>query len=109
MGCSPLERPGMKNLFLFIALLLSAAARASTPAPVDVLVVVGAPGEQAYRDVFSQTVQDWLAACRSANKTFRAIEPPADETNQIYQVREALSHQGASEQELWIILIGHGT
>lgn len=99
----------MKKLFLLIALLFSAVARASTPAPVDVLVVVGAPGEQAYRDVFSQTVQDWLAACRSANKTFRVIEPSPDETNEIHQVREALSHQGESEQELWIILIGHGT
>jgi len=101
----------MKNIFLRVALsvLAGLTVSASSPTPVDVLVVVGASGEQAYRDVFSQTVQDWLAACRSANKTFRVIEPSADETNEIHQVREALSHQGTSDQELWVILIGHGT
>ena len=101
----------MKNIFLrfVFPVLAGLTVCASSPAPVDVLVVVDAPGEQTYHDVFSQTVQDWLAACRSANKTFRVIEPSADETNEIHQVREALSHQGASEQELWIILIGHGT
>lgn len=101
----------MKKIFLRLVLsvLASLTVLASSPTAVDVLVVVGAPGEQAYRDVFSQTVQDWLAACRSANKTFRVIEPSADETNEIHQVREALLHQGTSDQELWLILIGHGT
>jgi hypothetical protein len=96
--------------FLLLALFLSASLGASVPSPVDVLVVVGAPGEQAYRDVFTQAVQDWLAACRSANKTVRVVEPSATETNQIREFREALSQQGTnSEQELWLVLIGHGT
>src|SRR5688572_3924671 len=107
MGRPPLERPRMKKAFLL--LLFSLAVRASTPTPVDVMIVVGAPGENTYREVFAQSVQDWLTACRSANKTFRVIEPSADETNQIHHVRDALSHQGHSEQELWLILIGHGT
>ena len=97
----------MKKFFLILA--LSWCAHASSPAPVDVLIVVGAPGEQAYRDVFAQSVQDWLAACRSANKTFTVLEAAADETNQVQSLREAVSHQGKSEQELWMILIGHGT
>ena len=58
----------MKNIFLRVALsvLTGLTVCASSPTPVDVLVIVGAPGEQAYRDIFSQSVQDWLAACRSA-------------------------------------------
>ncbi len=97
----------MKKLLLLLA--CSFASLASTPTPVDVLIVVGAPGETTYRDVFAQSVQDWLAACRSANKTFRVIEASADETNQVQHVRDALAHQGSSETELWIVFIGHGT
>jgi hypothetical protein len=107
MGNSPLERPGMKELILILT--LSICAHASSPMPVDVLIVVGAPGEQSYRDVFAQSVQDWLTACRSASKAFTVIEPAPDETNQIHRLREAISRQGNSEQELWMILIGHGT
>jgi hypothetical protein len=100
----------MKKIILILAFLLRAVAtHASNPTPVDLLVVVGAPGEQTYRETFAQSVQDWLAACRSANKTVRVIEASPDETNQIQQLREALSQQGASEQELWLVLIGHGT
>jgi hypothetical protein len=98
----------MKSVLVF-ALILTGLVRASTPAPLDVLIVVGAPGAAEYREVFAQTVQDWIAACRSANKTFRVVESPDGETNQIHNLREALAQQRTGEQDLWFILIGHGT
>jgi hypothetical protein len=92
-------------IFLFCLTI----ARASTPTAVDLLVVVGAPGEEAFRQTFADAAQDWVAACRSAKKAFRVLESSANETNQLANFREVLSAQTTGEQELWIILIGHGT
>lgn len=108
MGHPPLERTRVTKLFAALLFCL-AVARASTPSAVDVLVVIGAPGEEGYRQSFADAAQDWVAACRTANKTIRVLESPANETNQLATFREVLSAQAAGEQELWIILIGHGT
>ena len=99
----------MRKLFALF-FLCSVCVRGSTPTPVDVLIVMGAPGEQAYRDIFKQSVEDWLSACRAAKKSFRVVEPAPDDTNEASTVREAVSQQrNGGEQELWVILIGHGT
>jgi hypothetical protein len=107
MGHPPLERTRVKK-FLFTLLFVFVTATASTPTAVDLLVVVGAPGEESFRQVFNEAAQDWIAASRKANKSHRVVESSAD-TNQLEQVREVLSAQKSGEQELWIVLIGHGT
>lgn len=96
----------MKSLFLF---LLAISLQGSTPGPMDVLIVVGAPGEPTYREIFAQSAQDWAAACLSAKKSHRLIDSPSTGTNQLDQLKEALATQRAGENELWVILIGHGT
>lgn len=101
----------MKSFVAFLVLLVS-SLQGSTPTAVDVLIVVGAPGEPAYREIFDQSKEDWINNCRSAKKTFRLIEADKGETNQIERVKEAILAQVAAnktEQDLWIILIGHGT
>jgi hypothetical protein len=108
MGRPPLERPRVKK-FLFTLLFAFAAARASTPTAVDLLVVVGAPGEESFRQVFSEAARDWIAASTQAKKSHRLLESSATDTNQLVQLRELLSAQKSGEQELWIVLIGHGT
>ena len=108
MGHPALERPRVRNL-LFILLLTLTAARASTPNSVDLLVVVGAPGEESFRQVFTDAAQDWIAASAQAKKSHRLLESSATDTNQLVQLREILSAQKSGEQELWIVLIGHGT
>lgn len=98
--------------FVFFLVLVVTPLQASTPTPVDVLIVVGAPGEPVYREIFDQAKEDWINGCRTAKKTFRVIEADSGETNQIERVKEALLAQGAgnkNEQDLWIIMIGHGT
>ncbi|MGZ8939554.1 MAG: hypothetical protein ACXW32_10130 [Limisphaerales bacterium] len=95
--------------FLAALLFCLAITRASTPTAVEVLVVVGAPGEEGFRQTFADAAQDWVTACRTANKSIRVLESPANETNQLAAFRELLSAQTTGEQELWIILIGHGT
>lgn len=83
--------------------------QASTPTNIDVLVVVGAPGEDSFRETFSEAAQDWATAAEKAKKNARVLHSPADDTNQIGALREVLAAQDAGEQELWIVLIGHGT
>jgi len=108
VGHPPLERPRVKK-FLFALILATLSARASTASPVDLLIVVGAPGDESFRSVFAEAAQDWVAASAKANKTHRLLESSATDTNQIIQLRELLSAQKPAEQELWIVLIGHGT
>ena len=95
--------------FLFAALLFIQLARGSTPTTLDLLVVVGAPGEESFQQPFSEAAQDWAAAARKANKSSRILEYAAGQTNQFESLREILSAQKTGEQELWIVLIGHGT
>lgn len=98
-----------KVLLLFLCAVFRAAASAGPSNTVDVLLIVGAPGEKEYATVFSDEVQDWVRACGTAGKSYRLIEPAAAETNEIAEVRSVLAAQTNSEQELWIVLIGHGT
>jgi hypothetical protein len=107
MGHSSLEGTRVRS-FLVALLFPLLTAQASTPSAVDLLIVVGAPGEESFRPVFAEAAQDWISASAMANKTHRLLEASA-ETNQLVQLREALSAQKSGEQELWIVLIGHGT
>jgi hypothetical protein len=108
MGHSTVERARVRT-FLLALLLFLIGARASTPTAVDLLIVVGAPGEESFRQVFTEAAQDWIAASAKANKTHRLLEFSATDTNQLAQLREILSAQKSGEKELWIVLIGHGT
>ncbi|HEX7859240.1 MAG TPA: hypothetical protein VF773_02815 [Verrucomicrobiae bacterium] len=97
----------MKTLLAIV--LLSIAVRASTPETLDVLVVVGAPGEESFRQPFTEAAQDWAAAAEKTKKKAQILVSSENETNQIAAVREIVSAQTKGEQELWIVLIGHGT
>ena len=108
MGHSSLERSRVKK-FLFTVIFALVTAHPSTPTSVDLLVVVGAPGEESFRQVFTEAAQDWTAASAQAKKSHRLLEYSAADTNQLVQLRELLSAQKSGEQELWIVLIGHGT
>ena len=76
------------------------------------LVVVGAPGEDAFLQPFTDAAQDWVSAAGKANKSSRVLEYVDGKTNQLESLREIISaqHNGSNaQQELWIVLIGHGT
>jgi hypothetical protein len=108
MGIEAVERIGVRR---FIAALMFSVVlvQASTPTSLDVLVVVGAPGEESFRQTFSEAAQDWVSAAEKAKKSSRVLEGAANDTNQIARLREVLGAQHGGEQELWIVLIGHGT
>src|SRR4029079_5497827 len=110
MGRPPLERARMRIAPFFFALcmvLCPAFASSADTNVLDLLIVVGASGEKEFERDFQDEVQDWVNACRAGNKTFQVIE--AVQTNQLEQFRAVVTNQPASEQEFWIVLVGHGT
>ncbi len=96
-------------LLASLSMLWSIRASATNAASLDILLIVGAPGEKEYAQVFSEEIEDWVKACRAANKSFRVIDPNTAGTNQFTEIKAALSGQAEGEQELWLVLIGHGT
>ncbi len=94
-------------VFALCTFFCSAFASAPNTNVLDLLIVVGAPGEKEFERDFQDQVQDWVNACRAGNKSFQVIE--AVQTNQLEQLTAAVTNQPASEQDFWIVLIGHGT
>jgi hypothetical protein len=97
------------EFLLFLAMAPPARASTTNSSALDILLVAGAPGEKEYGQVFSEEIENWLKACRTANKAFRVIDPEAAGTNQLTEMKAALAGQTQGQQELWIVLIGHGT
>ena len=96
-------------VLFYAALLCSSLASSPVTNVLDLLIVVGAPGEKEFAQAFADEVQDWINACRAGNKSFQVLEPAPGETNQLEQFRAAVTNQPVSDQEFWIVLIGHGT
>lgn len=96
-------------LFMALAFVRAAGASVTNAAPLDLLVVVGAPGEKEFAPIFSETVQDWVNACRAGNKSFQIIEASEGKTNQLEEIQNIVTNQPPADQEFWLVLIGHGT
>jgi len=112
MGHSPVERIGLMRLLFVLATLLFSQqlfASVTNNSRVDVLVVVGAPGEKEFTPVFTETAENWSAACKAAKKNMVLLDSRTGASNQLAEITRILSSQTASDDDLWIILIGHGT
>nr|WP_143547614.1 hypothetical protein [Rhodopirellula sp. SM50] len=99
--------------------VVGAVARADDAAePVDVIVVVGAPGTDEFGEAFGQWSQTWKATCQRAGLTMQLIGPagsdrenPDRENPDRDQLQAALKRSASTDsvRPLWLILIGHGT
>lgn len=93
------------NAFSFF---LSAAE--SSPS-ADLLLVIGAPGTDAYGNMFQTWADRWLAAAKKGNAephvVGRTIAGDASDRDRIEQLLKDAA--GESHRPLWIVLIGHGT
>ncbi|WP_145389008.1 hypothetical protein [Stieleria neptunia] len=102
-----------------LLVVVGAVARADDAAePVDVIVVVGAPGADEFGEAFAQWSETWKATSQRAGLTMQRIGPTGDdrespdrETTDRDQLQEALKRSASttSGRPLWLILIGHGT
>lgn len=87
-------------LFLLGPLSLSASS---------LLLVIGAPGEEEFGEQFTEWATSWTTAAEKAKTTITVIG-----TNDAAPDREQLEAAlkdipATSNEELWIVLIGHGT
>ena len=105
----------------FVILLLSFATRliASDPIPAvtaatpqtTVLLVVGAPGEAEYGTNFLRQAALWTDACAKAGAQLLTVglDSASTETD-LEKLRNTITNQPtAGPNQLWIVLIGHGT
>jgi hypothetical protein len=90
--------------------LLALAADPATNDRATVIVVVGAAGTSEYESTFNQWVQEWRELAEKANASMTTI---ADDTadQQRTAMESAVREQSAlaSNEPLWIVLLGHGT
>lgn len=89
------------------ALLIAACLAAD---PVDVVVVIGAPGAEEYGEKFAEWAAHWEGAATKAQARLTIIgrdeaQEPADRE----RLQAFLSNHSTGDAELWLILIGHGT
>ena len=107
--------------FLFAWLLLFMGTMSAwaepmpeTPSARSLIVVVGAPGNPQYEIQFYQWAERWEAAAVQAGVTTTVIGRHRGETRMEVADRELLKQallraSDESVEELWVILIGHGT
>lgn len=116
MGLAALERPGVKRTvlsLLFCSVVLSVRASelpAQTNQTASVFVVVGAPGEKEFGQVFESSAKLWEKACETAKAQFTLIGLDPAATNDLDRLKAALDAEPKEgDRELWFVLIGHGT
>jgi len=98
---------------MFIQVLATALtlAAATEDERQTVVLVVGAPGEDAYGDLFGQWASRWEEAAGKADAQFVSIgRVDPEERSDKQLLRAHLEGQlGPSHEPLWLVLIGHGT
>jgi len=116
MGPAAVEGAGVKILLLASNLLVLATfATASTAAETNgaatVIVVVGAPGEEEFGKNFETWAGLWKKATREAGANFISIglsgTNGASDSDRLKQT--LIGERKESPEELWLVLIGHGT
>ena len=100
---------------LELLLTLAALPAAQDPLPHAaapmVVVVVGAPGEEAYREVFQATAERWRSAAEQGGAQYVRVDRGADDgVDDRTRLQELLAGQRTpTDAPLWLVLIGHGT
>jgi hypothetical protein len=116
MGFAALERNAVKTLFGSLALLILAAitgraSQDSSDRRTTVIVVVGAAGEEEFGSNFVRQASLWEKACEQAGcRRITLGLGEVNQTNDFARLKQALESQpNEGPDELWLVLIGHGT
>lgn len=95
---------------LWSAAVLPLAAAETNVVKPTVIVLTGAPGEEAFGKVFAEAAESWRQAAHRAGAAFVGIGGTGAGTNDLELFKTALARELTnSPAELWIVLIGHGT
>ena len=99
------------RFFWMLFVLLAAGTRTVANERATVIVVVGAPGEDEYATVFAQQVEAWKKVCAQAGAKpiviGAEVNDATSDRDRVKLALEAETKTGADE--LWIVLVGHGT
>jgi hypothetical protein len=112
-----MEGHGMKKfLFLPCVLIISLVfARAgdsqNAPDKATVIIAVGAAGEDEFGTDFQKSAQLWIEACKKGGADCVVIGlGPTNATTDLERLKQTLSAEPKeSANELWLVLLGHGT
>jgi hypothetical protein len=107
-GCARIAQ--VLNLFLAATTGL-ASGPTNVQNAASVIVVVGAPGEEEFGKVFVRSAELWVKASEQAGAKLSVIG--LDKTNaapDVERLRQMLANEPKeSPNELWLVLLGHGT
>jgi len=101
-------RPSVLAILL-VCLCLAPAPLPAAPPPPSLIVIVGAPGEDDYADVFKDSAAAWLQAARTAQANTVEIVAEPDQPSSRERLQSALLSATNSPADLWLAFIGHGT
>ena len=114
MGTPPPLRTRVKNPLrhvLLIVLFLAAFARAEeAPDRASVILVVGAGGEEKYAGTFAKWASHWQQAAEAGGVKIATVgleESGETDRQRLKSLIESERKDGP--QELWVVLLGHGT
>jgi hypothetical protein len=108
MGSATLERIGVMRAVV-IAFMLCLASPCLAAGAQRVIVVVGAAGSAEFEEPFRTWAERWQTAAKRGGADFTQISGTVKEQEPKEQLRELLKEQSASEEPMWLVLIGHGT
>jgi hypothetical protein len=78
--------------------------------PTSLFVIVGAPGEEQYDEVFQTSAARWKTSGTIAGADVRVFNgEPADGGSDRERLQTALTNAAGSTADLWLVFIGHGT
>lgn len=102
-------RAGVCHLFFLLALGVPVSASSATNSSPALLVVVGAPGEEDYADVFKESAAAWLEAAGKAGAEATEIVSEPGQPDSRERLQAALLSATNSPADLWLAFVGHGT
>lgn len=98
----------MKTLLLFLAAFCAQLALAEPTHRM--LLLLGAPGEEAYAEGFAKAAATWRSLAEQAGAELVSIGPGATETPHKQLVQGWIQNlDTASPVPVWIVYLGHGT
>ncbi|MEM1441957.1 MAG: hypothetical protein AAGF67_06415 [Verrucomicrobiota bacterium] len=99
----------MSRLFLLILPWIMAASALGDEPALRILTIVGAGGTDDYEEAFQESAERWEKAANLGRASFTWIGKSGDESETSDRDRLKKAIESATEPELWIVLIGHGS
>lgn len=110
MPSHPSSWSGLRFLCFLLLVASSLSSMAQTNDHRSMLLVIGAAGETEYGEQFAASADLWKRAGTNGGFQISVVGENKSDTNDLPQLLTVLTNElKQSTEELWIVLIGHGT